>query len=290
MSDASAWHVGLVLTRPSRVAASAVVDGASVAVVKGSTRVTVSSVGKETDEDAVEEATRVANVILDQLSWQYDLALQLDAQTWSLERVQSSGEKTVTVKPRPATVVVRTQGPVVEIRDADGSVLQRHEPGQLGTLDVLCSEAAAYYRRAHLCDHPFDRFRYLYLAAENVAEKILTRSGFDDKSLTKHYNERSRDRSRLRLALDKSFGDDLGALRHRARALAITEVKGSNLTAAVAATLYDAFRCELFHSKASKTKKLPFNRRDEAQVQGAIPLMELVAKRLIQYDTKLAPW
>jgi len=42
----------------------------------------------------------------------------------------------------------------------------------------------------------------------------------------------------------------------------------------------------LNHSKATESKKIPFNPQDEEEVQSALPLVEFVAKSLLEYEDR----
>lgn len=59
---------------------------------------------------------------------------------------------------------------------------------------------------------------------------------------------------------------------------------GGDVILEVARLLYKGHRCQLNHSKASDDKKIPFDPEDEKEVNHALPLMDFVAKSLLQYE------
>jgi len=130
------------------------------------------------------------------------------------------------------------------------------------------SDAKTYYRKAAISEDPFDKFRNLYLAIENVASKIV--------------KDWSNETELIKLALQTCFSPKLQDLEHFVGQYGF-EYKG-DIIDQVASELYRNYRLGLFHSKANRDKKIPFNLEDERKVQRILPLADFVAKSLLSYE------
>jgi hypothetical protein len=138
-----------------------------------------------------------------------------------------------------------------------------------------------------LTDDPFNKFRDLYLAAENIASKIQGLKGLrkgEVKQLSK--SRESYEEGLLCLALNECFSSNLQSLRSLTQvAKSLPEFDDAQeVTPQVAKILYRGHRCQLNHSKALEDKKIPFNPEDEKEVRAAIPLMEFVTRSLLQHE------
>jgi len=149
-------------------------------------------------------------------------------------------------------------------------------PRVLNKVEIRPSDAKTYYRKAALSQDPFDKFRNLYLAIENVASKIAAAKG-------KHFRF---ELELLQFALKECFFSNRQLLEEHSHAYGFENTGDIFLDAAT--FLYKKNRVQLSHSKASEDKKIPFNPADEREVQGSLYLAEFVAGSLISYeDTNL---
>jgi len=276
------WKVYFNLTKPSPLEANAEISGMKVSVNQGSDQLVVEFDEAYDEADAPQKARTAANQFLDAL-WQSDTYFSIDPVSQAIECI-SPTSKSIAITPPPTSGVVSAQPPKVVIRNASGNITEEDDPSKLGKIDVKPSEAASYNRHAHLTDDPFNRFHDLYLAAENVASKAEKIKGLN-KSQVKRLSEsgESYGEGLLRLALDECFSSNQQPLKQTAKNLPEFD-RSQELIPQVAKILYNGYRCQLNHSKALEDKKIPFNPQDEREVKTALPLMEFVAKSLLQYE------
>jgi len=151
-------------------------------------------------------------------------------------------------------------------------------PRVLNKVETKPSDAKSYYRRAAISEDPFDKFRNLYLAIENVASKIAAAEG-------EHFGY-GQELGLLKFALQECFSSNTKLLEEHSHGYGFKNT--GDIFLDVATFLYKKNRVQLSHSKASEEKKIPFNPAHERQVQGSLHLAEFVAGSLISYeDTNL---
>ena len=136
---------------------------------------------------------------------------------------------------------------------------------------------------AKLSDNSFDRFRNLYLVAENIADGIRANKTLSKQKLEKKYNTASYEKALLQFALDQIFAKNLGPLKQATASTYAIDDK-QPLISQVVDILYEKTRCALNHSKYTENKKAPFEPEDEAEVGKAIPLMDFVSRSLLTYE------
>ena len=276
------WKVNFNLNKPSQLEANAETNGMKVSISQGSDQLVVEFTEACDEDDAHEKALKVASQFLDVL-WKSDTYLSIDLVSQVIEYI-SPISKSIAITPPPASCVAST-GPVkLEIKDSSGNILEEYDSSKPGTIEVKPSEAASYYRHAHLTNDPFDKFHDLYLVAENVASKMQTAKRFS-KNKVKQFSEsgESYEEGLLYLALDECFSSNQQSLKRTAKHLAEFDESKETIPQ-VAKILYKEFRCQLSHAKAPEDKKIPFNSEDIKEVKTALPLMEFVARSLLQYE------
>ncbi len=277
------WRVYFDLTKPLPPEANSEINGMKVHIEKGNSKLIVEFADASDDANAQQKALSAANSFLDTLCWKCGTCLGIDPDSQDVEYI-SSTSKSITITPAPALAVATTSQPTVVKKDSSGNVIEVSDPSRPGKIEVKPSEAASYYRHAHLSDDLFNRFHDLYLAAENVASKIQVAKELSKNKVKqlsgsgKSYEEGS-----LKLALDECFASNPLPLKQVAKTLPEFG-EAREAIPQVAKILYKEYRCELNHSKASENKKIPFNPEDEKEVKAALPLMEFVAKSLLQYE------
>jgi hypothetical protein len=238
-----------------------------VIVDKGHPCVTVRNIEADSYDDAIQKARPRAEAFLDDLNFRS-------------ERVLETGTGLgVGLQDSP------------EFRHSDYHATLKAKGGHRekfpDTLDDVAtkpSDAKALYRRAAISEHPFDKFRNLYLAIENVASKIQVVKELG-KSEVKQFSEsgQSYEKGLLKLAVDEYFGKDPRSLKQIAKDLPeFDDVRETNPQ--VAKILFEGYRVQLNHSKALENKKIPFNLEDERTVQRVLPLADFVAKSLLSYE------
>lgn len=277
------WKLYFNLTKPSPLEANSQINGINLAVSRGSTQLTIENIDASRKAEAQQKALAAANLFLDTLSWKYGATFAIDRAAQRVEHARPTGQKqaSITVGDGPINV---SETVIRVMKDSSGNILEVSDSSKLGRINVKPSDAAKYYRHAHLTDDPFNRFHDLYLAAENIASKIqglkgLSRSGL--KQLSE--SGQSYEEGLLRLALDECFGSSQQSLKQTARNVSELD-DAQEVTLQVAKILYTGYRCRLNHSKAWQDKKIPFNPEDEKEVKAALPLMEVVAKSFLQYE------
>jgi hypothetical protein len=265
------YTVGFQLATPSEIEAEAIVDLRLVRVSLGTTELVVESVDATSPEDARNLARLSANKFLDCVVGKTDSPMELVEGVSSVRRVRQEAGTAVTVTTVERTIR-QSASLSLETRDANGNVITRVDPSRLGRIVVNQSDAAAYYRRGLNAADPFDRFRNFYLVAENIADKVANR-----------VSQRQREGEALRTALRECFKSDINRLERMVREVSNLQ-PGQDVYAETARLLYKGVRCELNHSKASQSKKIPYDADDEREVQAVLPLMKFVAKAMLAYE------
>jgi len=223
----------------------------NVIVDKGHPFVTVRNIEADSDDDAIQKARPRAEAFLDELHFMRSGILETG--TGFGVGLQDSPE-------------FRRSGYDATLK-AKGGHREKfpHTPKDAA---IKPSDAKALYRHAAICQHPFDRFRNLFLVIENVASKIV-----------KNW---SNETELIKLALQTCFSPRLQDLEHFVGQYGF-EYKG-DIIDEVASELYGNYRTALFHSKANRDKKIPFKLEDERKVQRVLPLADFVAKSLLSYE------
>jgi len=278
-----AWTVTFALDRPAPLEVYSEISAMRVEVKENNSQVVISVVQAASIDEALKKASSAANQFLNELSRKFNAHLAIKDESYAVEHVAPSGEKQVVVHPEPDSCVLSERIILVK-KDASGKTIEVWDSQKPGRIDVKPSEAVPYYRRAHLTNDPFDSFRNLYLASENVSDKIRINKGCRNKhDLKRIYGLESSEESLLRLALDECFAKDPQPLIQAARHIHTFDDK-QLVVPQVSEILYKANRCQLSHAKASEDKKVPFNPQDEEEVKGVLPLMDFVAKSLLEYE------
>jgi len=243
------------------------VENGNVVVDKGHPRITVRNIEADSHDDAIQKARPRAEEFLDDLHFRERIVLETGT----------------------GLGVGLQDSPEFRHSDYDATLKAKggHRekfPDTLKEVATKPSDAKALYRSAAICQHPFDRFRNLFLVIENVASKI---QGVKElgKSEVKQFSEsgQSYEEGLLKLALDECFGKDPRSLKQTAKNLPeFDDVQETN--SQVAKILFEGYRCQLNHSKALENKKIPFNLEDERTVQQVLPLADFVAKSLLSYE------
>lgn len=243
------------------------VKNGDVIVDKGIPTITVRNVEAESDDDAEKKARPKANAFLDELCLGYEIALA----------IRSPSSLTVVPQDSPDIRHIKTLD--MKIRLLGGH--RKRIPRILDEVITRPSDAKRYYRKASISEDPFDKFRNIYLAIENVASKIIKRNG---RKAIKGCSELEL----LEIALRECFSGNMDSLK---KYLPVCRLRpGRNIIKDLASFLFKANRCQLNHSKAFKDKKIPFNPDDEWEVEAAIPISEFIARSLIKYEeTVLTP-
>lgn len=269
--EMSAWAIQFKLNRASYLEAHREKDGIRASVQIGSDALRVDNIPATSECAARDLAEPLANELLDTLAHRYDEPLEIVPLPWRSEHAAESG----------ATVVGQHLGNTVSSRgslslkkiDAQGNVVQVYDSDRPGRIEVKPSQAAPYYRRASLSADPFDKFRNFFLVAENVADQIR---------LSRHQGK-LKERASLAQALRVVFNQNSGSLLQAAQAVP-DFVAAADLFDDVAGLLYEGHRCQINHAKAQQSKKVPFNPHDEETVRGALPLIQFVARSLLDYE------
>lgn len=274
------WTVCFTINKPSRVDASAEINGLKVMVREGSNQIEVDGCQASDRDRAEKDALRVINDFLNALSWRCDEHLALDFETGAVSFFDHLGNKFI--RPAPAVVHISARLTAVK-KDASGSILEICDSQKIGKIAVKASEAAAFYRRAHLSIYPFDQFGNLYKVVENIADQIRMKKGMNKEDVKRNRFADSYEKSLLQLALEECFRSNLKPLL-RATKNILTIDKSLEVIPSVADKLCKTYRCQIMHSKASLPKKVPFDPQDEKDVQAAVKPMDFIARELLQYE------
>ena len=265
------WTIEFTLNRASVLQAHREEDAIRASVEIGSDVLRVENIRANSKDAARQLAEPLANEFLDALAHKHDEPLQIRPLPWASEHTAESGARVVTQHVGHA-VSSRASLSLKKI-DARGNVVGAYDSDRPGRIEVKPSQAAPYYRRARLSADPFDEFRNFFLAAENVADQIR---------LSCHQGKLNQ-RASLAQALRVVFNQNSGSLRQAAQAVP-DFVAAAGLFDDVAGLLHEAYRCQISHAKAQRSKKVPFNQHDEEAVRGALPLMQFVARSLLDYE------
>jgi len=232
------------------------VEQGDVIIDKGYSTVTVRNVEADSPEDAENKARPKADSFLNELSLRYEINLEI------------GNGCTIGPQDSPTTRHIKTR--YLRVYTTGGH--RKKIPRVLKEVEIKPSDAKAYYRKAAISQDPFDEFRNLYLAIENVASKIALAKGERPRSELKT----------LHFALQECFSSNEQLLKDNSHAKGFVDT--GDIFLDVARFLYENNRVQLSHSKASRDKKVPFNPDDEWRVQVSLHLAELVAKSLISYE------
>jgi hypothetical protein len=274
------WTICFTLNRASEVDAFAKINGLKVTVRAGSNQIEVEVCQACDQDNAEEDALRVINAFLNTLSWRYHRHLTLNFETGAVSFVDHLGNKFI----RPAPAVAQGSAKLTTVKKyASGNILEIGVSQTIGKIAVKASEAAAFYRRAHLSIHPFDQFGNLYKVVENIADQIRMKKGMTEKDVKQNRFPRSYEKSLLQLALEERFGSNLKPLLEATKSV-LTIDKSLGVIPSIVDKLYETYRCQIMHSKASHTKRVPFNPQDEKDVQAAVKSMDFIARELLQYE------
>jgi hypothetical protein len=277
------WTITFSLSKPSRFEVYSEIDGIKVEVKENSGGVVVSSIQAADIDEARRRAFLAANQFLSALSWRFGDHLAIKGEP-NIERIDPSGNKEIFLQ-LPERVVLGEKVLVIK-KDAAGDVVGVLDSQKLGKINVKYSDAADFYRRAHLADHPFEKFGNLYKVAENIADKIRIIKGHNKDSLARAYGRSSYEMEVLQLALDECFEGNSSSLLGAAKCL-LSSSDVQQPIPRIVEILYRANRCQIMHAKASGGKKIPFNPQDERDVTAALPLMDFVARSLLAYEQAL---
>lgn len=239
-----------------RARSSVTVENGDVIVDKGYSTVTVRNVEADSIEDAENKARPKANAFLDELCRQYERKLEI------------GNDCTIMQQNSPTTRHIKKFD--MKVYATGGH--RKRLPRVLNEVEIRPSDAKTYYRKAALSQNPFDKFRNLYLAIENVASKIASAKGGHPRS----------ELELLQFALKKCFSSNKQLLEEHSHVYGFKNT--GDIFLDVATFLYKKNRVQLNHSKASEEKKIPFNSADEWAVQVSLPLAELVAESLLSYE------
>jgi hypothetical protein len=277
------WTVTFSLNKPSRFEAYSERDGTTVEVKEDSAKVVISSIQATDIDEARREAFLAANQLLSALSWRFGEHLAIKGEP-NVEHADPSGKKQIFLQLQERVAI--SEKVILVRKDASGNVVEVLDSQKLGKISVRHSDAADFYRRGHLADHPFEKFANLYKVAENIGDKIRTIKGHTKESLERVYGRRSYEMDVLELALDECLGGDLSPLlRAAGGALGSDDVQQP--IPRIVEMLYKANRCQIMHAKASGGKKVPFNPQDERDVTAILPLMDFVARSLLAHEQTL---
>ena len=232
------------------------VENGDVIVDKGYDTVTVRNVEADTHVNAEKKAWPKANDFLNELSWQYGIHLELGS------------DSTIDLQKSPATRHLNR----IYIKNSLKGWHRKKIPHKLSEVIIKPSDSKAYYRRAAKSQDPFDKFRNLYLAIENVSSKIAIKKG--EKGLS--------ELRLLEVALRECFSSNVHILKDYSN-IRSSEHEG-DIIAEVAHLLYRGRRCQLNHSKENEDKKVPYNSEDEWEVTSVLPLTEYVAHSFLSFE------
>jgi hypothetical protein len=227
------------------------VENGDVILDKGYASITVRNVQADSDDDAIQKARPRAEALLDDLHFRHRIALETG--TGLGVGLQDSPE----FRHSRYHATLKAKGGHRE-----------KFPHTLKEVATKPSDSKALYRHAAICQHPFDKFRNLFLVIENVASKIV--------------KDWSNETELIKLALQTCFSPRLQDLEHFVGQYGF-EYNG-DIIDQVASELYGNYRTALFHSKANRDKKIPFKLEDERKVQRVLPLADFVAKSLLSYE------
>jgi hypothetical protein len=265
------WTISFKLNKASNLEAHREEDDVRAYVEIGSNTLRVEGIEAESEDTARRSAESFANEFLNAVAYKHGEVLEIVPQTWSAEMINELGNKVVGVHVADS-FSLRDSVRVTE-KDASGNVVEVYDSDRPGKIEVKSSEAAAYYRRGCLSSDPFDQFRNFYLTGENVADQIR---------LLKQ-RAKLKEQPLLAQALAECFAQNLSSLLRAAQAVP-GFAGGTDLFEDVAALLYKSHRCQINHAKARESKKVPFNPDDETAVRGGLPLMQFVARSLLDYE------
>lgn len=232
------------------------VENGDVIVDRGYSTITVRNVEADSTNDAANKARPKANALLDELWCQYEINLEIGTGL------------TVMLQDSPTTRHIKKLHLKIYTRGGH----RKRYPRTLKGVVIKASDSKAYYRKAAISKDPFDKFRNLYLAIENVASKIAA-------AKDKHFRY---ELQLLQFALQECFSSNKQLLEEHSHVYGFENT--GDIFLDVPTFLYKKNRVQLSHSKASEKKKIPFNPADEWEVQVSLSLAELVAESLLSYE------
>jgi len=235
-------------------------NGFGVTLRKGSATLVITGVEATSPDAAREEVWVVANRLLSEMSFYRRFNSEID----------------------PAHYLWRTttsQGEMAGLGICDGVQCSAHHDIFPASARQGHIAAMDYWRKAELARDDLEKFRYHFLAAENAVSILLGRAPRQGKS------GKETEKEWFCEGVRRAFGADSETLvteanRHTGR-------RFQHLNEVVEQFLYTEERCGLMHSKEwtpagrRQTKLPPFDHEALQQVRSALPVVRLVAKRLI---------
>ena len=231
------------------------VESGDVIVDKGYSTVTVRNVQAGSDDEAENKARVKAEAFLNELSWRHEINLEI-----------GSG---LTIAPQDSPITRH----IKYLNLNEGGFKGGHRkkfPRMIKEVVAKPSDSKALYRKAQISQDPRDKFRELFLAIENVASKIV-----------KDWDS-AKELKLIKTALQRCFSSKLQELEHFICQYGF-EYKG-DIIDELASDLYVNYRLQLFHAKANRGKKIPFNLEDQRKVERILPLAQFVASSMISYE------
>ncbi|MBE9483066.1 MAG: hypothetical protein IMY88_05225 [Chloroflexi bacterium] len=163
------------------------VENGDVIVDNGYSTITVRDVEADSTDDAINKARPKADAFLNELSWRYELNLEIGSSL------------TVMIQDSPETRHIKQH--CLKVYTKGGH--RKKYPRMLKEVVVKASDSKAYYRKAAMSQDPFDKFRNLYLTIENVASKIAATKGRD----------KCRDSELIEIALKECFSSQVQSVK-----------------------------------------------------------------------------
>jgi hypothetical protein len=158
------------------------VENGDVVLDKGYSSIAVRNVQADSYDDAINKARTKAEAFLDELCCLYEIKLEV------------GNGLTVGIQDSPTTRHIKNYTVKVTLKGWHRKKITR----VLKEIEVKPSDAKTYYRKAVISKDPFDKFRNLYLAIENVASKIAAAKG----------KSRCSELELVKIALQESFSSN----------------------------------------------------------------------------------
>ena len=251
------WNVYFYLTSPSPISLNFEINNFRVRVIESFKQISVHNIQAVNQNAAWTKALDAATTCIDCLSWKYDVVLSINIGRLNIEEIDLIG-KTVN-RTGYASAVARA---VIVVKGI-------HQTPAI--IKIKKSEAASYYRKGCLSVDPFDKFRNVYFAVENISSQIYRKQPGEPEKIE------------LERALEVCFVNRLQSLFEVAKAEPTFNAKETTISE-VTRILYTINRCQLNHSKVYKDKKVPFDPQSETEVMNALPLVKFVAKTFLEYE------
>jgi len=224
------------------------------------------------------ESLRVAQRLLADFCVDTDIVLEVAAAGVSACRTHDGG---TTIIPPAVAVAVDAGRATVITTDRDGVATRPPTPSPV-RVTASGSKASPYYHKAVKTRDTYDRARNFCLAIEFAGDILRNGEHLTKRDTEKLSRDGKSEEQGLWVLAIREYLKTTAKLPSKAAGQIAPSRETDQEAKDLASVLYNGIRCELFHAKQKKPKKLPYDRQSEAAVKKALPVLRDVARAAVR--------